>query len=187
MARDSFNYAGTLVRTVAKHDERRKIARYAVNADSEVEEPRVQAKIDGRMTDLGMGGCYVVAIMTFPVNTYVHVRMTREDLNFEADAKVVFSKPGLGIGLPFTELTAAHRKYLADWVDELSGTERIVQKGTRSTPLDDVEAGIRSEHTVVQQLITLLMQKAVVTRAKKAIATYWHDTATSVSAWKSSW
>jgi hypothetical protein len=41
-----------------------------------------------------------------------------------------------------------------------------VQKRTRSTPLDDVEAGIRSEHTVVQQLITLLMQKAVVTRAE---------------------
>jgi len=166
MAGDSSKYAATLVRTVEKQNERRKIPRYAVNANSEVKEPRVRAKINGRMTDLGMGGCYVDAIMTFPVDTAVHMRMTREDLNFEADAKVVFSKPGLGMGLAFTELTSAHKKYLSEWVDELSGTERIVEKPTRSTPPDDVEAGIRSEQTVVQQLITLLMRKAVVTHAE---------------------
>jgi hypothetical protein len=166
MAGDSVKYVSTLVRAVAKQDERRKIPRYAVNADSEVEEPRVKAKINGRMTDLGMGGCYVDAIMTFPVRTCVHVRMTREDLDFEADATVVFSKPGLGMGMAFTMLTPAHQRYLAEWVDELSGTERIVEKPTRSTPLNDDEAGVRSEQTVVQQLIKLLMQKAVVTHAE---------------------
>ncbi len=141
MAGDSHKYAGTLVRNVVKHDERRKIPRYAVNADSEVEEPRVRAKINGRMTDLGLGGCYVDAMMTFPVGTAVHLRMKREDLHFEADAKVVFSKPGLGMGLAFTELTSAHKEYLAEWVDELSGAERIAEKPTKSTPLDDEEAG----------------------------------------------
>jgi hypothetical protein len=165
MAGDSFNYAGTLARAVAKHDERRKIPRYAVNADSEVEEPRVQAKINGRMTDLGMGGCYVDSMMTFPVDTSVHMRMTREDLKFEADAKVVFSKPGLGMGLAFTELTSEHKKYLAAWVDELSGTERIVEKPTRSMPMDDEEAGQRSDQTALQQLIKVLLQRDVITQS----------------------
>jgi len=166
MAADSPKYAGTVVRTVAKHDERRKIPRYAVNADSEVEEPRVQARINGRMTDLGLGGCYVDAIMTFPVNTAVHLRMTREDLNFEADARVVFSKPGLGMGLAFTDLTPAHRRYLTEWVDELSGTERIVEKTTKSTPLDDEEAGARSDQTALQQLIKVLLQRDVITQSE---------------------
>jgi hypothetical protein len=166
MAGDSYKYATTLVRSVEKQNERRKIPRYAVNADSEVEEPRVQAKINGRMTDLGMGGCYVDAMMTFPVDTVVHMRMMREDLKFEADARVIFSKPGLGMGLMFTDLTAAHQRYLAEWMDELSGTERIAAPATRSTPLNDEEAGARSEQTVVQQLITLLMRKAVVTPAE---------------------
>ena len=166
MAGDSHKYATTLIRPVEKQNERRKIPRYAVNADSEVEEPRVQAKINGRMTDLGMGGCYVDAMMTFPVDTVVHMRMTRDDLDFEADAKVVYAKPGLGMGLAFTELTSGHKKYLAEWMDELSGTERIVEQPTRSTPLDDVEAGVRSEQTVVQQLVTLLMRKAVITHAE---------------------
>jgi hypothetical protein len=166
MAGDSYKYAATLVRSVEKQNERRKIPRYAVNADSEVEEPRVQAKINGRMTDLGLGGCYVDAMMTFPVDTVVHMRMMREDLKFEADARVIFSKPGLGMGLMFTELSTDHQRYLAEWVDELSGTERIVAPPTKSTPLDDEEAGMRSEQTVVQQLITLLMRKAVVTPAE---------------------
>src|ERR1700685_354820 len=139
MAGDSYKYAGTLVRSVEKQNERRKIPRYAVNADSEVEEPRVQAKINGRMTDLGMGGCYVDAMMTFPVDTVVHMRMMGEDLKCEADARVIFSKPGLGMGLMFTDLTAAHQRYLAEWVDELSGTERVAAPATRSTPLNDEE------------------------------------------------
>jgi PilZ domain len=166
MAGDSYKYAGTLVRTVEKHNERRKIPRYAVNADSEVEEPRVQAKINGRMTDLGLGGCYVDSMMTFPVDTTVHMRMTREDLKFEADAKVVFSKPGLGMGLAFTELTADHKRYLTEWVDELSGTERIVQTPTRSTPLDDEEAGERSDQSALQQLIKVLLQRDVITQSE---------------------
>lgn len=165
MAGESFKYAGTLVRTVAKHEERRKIPRYAMNADSEVEEPRVPAKINGRMTDLGLGGYYVDAFMTFPVDTVVHMRMMREDLKFEADAKVVLSKPGLGMGLAFTELTADHKRYLVEWVDELSRTERIVEKPTRSTPLDDEEAGERSDQMALQQLIKVLLQRDVITKS----------------------
>jgi PilZ domain len=166
MAGDPFHkYAGTLVRTVEKRNERRKIPRYSVNADSEVEEPKVRAKINGRMTDLGLGGCYVDAMMTFPVDTAVHMRMTREDLHFEADAKVVFAKPGLGMGLMFTDLTAAHKRYLTEWVDELSGTERIVEPSTRSTPMDDEELATRSEQTALQQLIKVLLQRDVITQS----------------------
>jgi hypothetical protein len=166
MPRDSSKYGATLERTVQSQDDRRKIPRYAVNADSEVEEPQVRAKINGRMTDLGLGGCYVDAIMTFAVNTAVHVRMTREDLNFEADARVVFSKPGLGMGMAFTDLTPAHQRFLREWVDELSGAEKTGEKPTRSTPSNDEEAGERSDQMPLQQLIKFLLQRDVITQAE---------------------
>jgi hypothetical protein len=95
----------------------------------------------------------------------VHMRMTRADLNFEADARVVFAKPGLGMGLMFTDLTAAHKRYLTEWVDELSGTERIVEQPTRSSPLDDEDAASRSEQTALQQLLKVLLQRDVITQS----------------------
>ncbi len=102
MAGDPFHkYAGTLVRRVEKRSERRKIPRYAVNADSEVEEPKVRAKINGRMTDLGLGGCYVDAIMTFPVDTAVHMRMTREGFEFRGgrEGRVLQARTWDGTGV----------------------------------------------------------------------------------------
>jgi hypothetical protein len=151
--------------SVGKRDERRKVPRYPVNSDSEVEEPRVHAKIKGRMTDLGLGGCYVDAIVTFPIGTEVHIRMAREDLDFEADATVVFSKPGLGMGLEFTNLTGADRRYLSKWVDELSGVERGPEIPSRTAPLDDDEAGERGELSALQKLVKVLLQRDVITQS----------------------
>ena len=165
MPTDTHKYARTLLPSVKKDDERRKVPRYQVNSDSEVEEPRVRAKIKGRMTDLGLGGCYVDAIVTFPVGTEVHIRMAREDLDFEADATVVFSKPGLGMGLEFTNLTGADRRYLSKWVDELSGVERASEIPSRTMPLDDEEASERGELSAVQKLLRVLLQRDVITQS----------------------
>lgn len=157
------HYGTTLVRAKPKQNERRKIPRYPVNADSEVEEPRVNAKISGRMTDLSLGGCYVDALTTFPEGTRVVVRMAREDLTFEATARVVFSKPGLGMGLAFSEMEPDHHNYLVRWVDELSGKPSTKAKPPGKTR---AEIPVGEESSVLQQLITLLMQKGTVTHAE---------------------
>jgi hypothetical protein len=158
MEDDAQKHSGILVREKLKPHERRQTPRHAVNADSQVEEPRVHAIISGRMTDLGLGGCYVDAMMTFPIGTNVVVRLTREDLGFEANARIVFSKPGLGMGLEFLEMEPAHHAFLTQWVGELAGNAPVVaktQKTQRITPLNPSA----DAPTPLQQLITLLMRK----------------------------
>ncbi len=154
--------SSVLVREKPKQDERRQVPRHTINADSQVEEPRVQAVINGRMTDLGMGGCYVDAMMTFPVGTQVVVRLTREDLTFEANATIVYSKPGLGMGLAFMEMEVAHREFLARWVEELAGNSPALRKIQRTNPINSAAAS----GGPLQQLITMLMRKGALNQAE---------------------
>lgn len=168
MADSPKKYAGTLSRTVATHDERRKIPRYVVNADSEVEEPNVRAKITGRMTDLGLGGCYVDALTSFPVGTLVMVRMTREDLPFEAGAKVVFSKPGLGMGLAFSDLEPEQQTILSQWISELSGCPPAQNPQLAKSPPPNLFEGTEKggNREVLHNLVKILMRKGMLTQSE---------------------
>lgn len=155
-------HQGDFADSTTKQEERRKNPRCTVNADSEVEEPRARAVINGRMTDLGLGGCYVDSLSTFPVGTHVRVRLTREDLEFEADAKVVYSQPGMGMGMAFQELAPEQRAYLVRWVNEASGNAAMA-KPVKISSADALEG---SQGSVLRQLITLLMRKGTVTQSE---------------------
>jgi hypothetical protein len=153
----------TLASALADHAERRIGPRFGVNADTEVEEPQTQAKISGRTADLGMGGCYVDAMTTFPVGTEVCVRIKRGGKKFEADAKVLYGKPGMGMGMAFLGMGQEEKSLLELWIRELSGDIGKVLKREAATP-DPVSEGV--ERIVLQQLITLLMRKGVLTQAE---------------------
>ena len=45
---------------------------------------------------------------------------------FEAKAKVVYSDPGFGMGLAFTEISADHRTLLEGWLVEIVNQLRTV-------------------------------------------------------------
>ena len=64
-------------------------------------EPKSNAKISGRTSDISLGGCYVDTINPFPAETIIKIRLTNERETFEADAKVVLSKVGMGMGVAF--------------------------------------------------------------------------------------
>jgi hypothetical protein len=151
-----------LVREKQRPDERRQTPRHIVNLDSQVEEPRVQAIINGRMTDMGLGGCYVDSMMTFPIGTHVVVRLTREDMDFQAKARVVFSRPGLGMGMAFEEMEPSDNEFLKRWVDELAGNAAPARKTQRITPLNPTA----EVETPLQQLIKLLMRKGTLNQSE---------------------
>ncbi len=96
--------SSTLTAAVAEHPERRLGPRYGINADTEVEEPLAQAKVAGRTADIGMGGCYVDAMTTFPPGTEVRVRIKRGGQTFEAEARVLFGD------YPFDSLNGKEQK-----------------------------------------------------------------------------
>lgn len=175
MADSPENYAGTFSRSPSPssspsstaQDERRNVQRFVINADSEVEEPKAKAKVNGRMTDIGLGGCYVDAMTTFPVGTHVIVRMMREDLPFEAGAKVVFASPGLGMGLAFSNLGPEQQRQLSQWIAELSGTAIEAPKPAK-VPASQLRElmGRGGERGALVQLITLLTRKGMLTESE---------------------
>src|ERR1700733_6750993 len=81
--------------------ERRHNLRFPFSASVEVTEPKSGARIAGRTSDLGLGGCYVDAISPFPVGTNALLKIKRDTETFEAQVRVVYSQLGMGMGLAF--------------------------------------------------------------------------------------
>jgi len=154
--------------------ERRTGARFPCTVSAEVSEPQSRARIMGRTTDLGIGGCYVDTINPFPVGTTVRLRLTDQARRFEVHAQVSFAQMGMGMGLAFTEINAEQLDVLRQWIGELSGELPPVDSSAMSTlqeyaallPAAEVPRPTASEHLVLNQLISLLIRKHVLTEAE---------------------
>ena len=155
--------SGVQSSALAEHPERRAGPRFGLNADTEVEEPCTQAKVSGRTTDLGIGGCYVDTITTFPAGTDVSVKITWGGQVFEADARVLYGKPGMGMGMAFLGMGQPEKVLLEQWICELAG--EFGKPGKREAGISDpVSEG--TERIVLQQLITMLLRKGSLTQAE---------------------
>jgi hypothetical protein len=148
---------------VAEHSERRREARYGINADTEVEELQTQAKVNGRTTDLGLGGCYVDALTAFPSGTNVQVRIKRGGQTFEANARVLYGKPGMGMGMAFLGMGQEEKIRLEAWIRELSGdSDTDIKQETAASALEP--EGV--ERIVLQELITSLQRRGLLTQSE---------------------
>ena len=80
--------------------------------------------IEKAVGNLSPGGLFVNA-GELPVNTNVHVRIAAVH-PFEADGVVRFCEPhDGGVGIEFTNITDANRRYLDDLIAELARTELL--------------------------------------------------------------
>lgn len=77
------------------------------------------ALISARISELGLGGCFVDALNSFPEGTLVGLRILRDEGVFEAKAKVVYCDPRFGMGLAFTEMTPNQRSLLEAWLADI--------------------------------------------------------------------
>lgn len=68
--------------------------------------------------DLGERGCFVTTNDPLSLGTNVTVCLTKDSETFEAEARVVFSSAGRGMGLFFTEIAPAQMKILDEWLSE---------------------------------------------------------------------
>src|SRR5712692_6562630 len=145
--------------------ERRASSRFAFSATAEVTELRSKAKIKGRSSDLGFGGCYVDSINTFAEGARVELRLTRENYSFEAVGVVIYAHTGMGMGIAFTEVKTDQVELLQEWVRELSG-ELGPPAGPAETPPGVRQEAQQSDRLVLNQLIALLIRKRVLTEAE---------------------
>ncbi len=105
---------------------RRSVRRCPLVASAEVTELSFGTLLSARISELGLGGCYVDALNPFPEETQVRLRILRDQGVFETNAKVVYSDPSFGMGLAFADMTPDQRSLLEAWIAEIVSQLRPV-------------------------------------------------------------
>ena len=173
MSRHSSKIADTAVEPVGEDtvdlstEERRGTPRYGFTATAEVVDMHSRTRMNTRISDLSMEGCYVDTNAPFPVRTKVRIRVTASKKTFETQGVVVYSLPNMGMGIAFDKPEPTHAAILKSWIDELSGA---VEAGFEPSE-SDAPASAESAHKdaqlhVLQELITALMRKNTLTETE---------------------
>jgi hypothetical protein len=123
-------------------------------------EVKTGTKITGRTTDLGLGGCYVDTLSPFAVGAETKIRIVRDTETFEAQAKVVYSLMGMGMGLAFVSAQPKQIRLFQRWVQEISGQPAPPQEASETAPAERTQT---LKNVVLSDLIVTLMQKKVLT------------------------
>lgn len=146
--------------------ERRRNLRFPFSATVEAVDLKSGAKVTGRTSDLGLGGCYVDAMSTFPTGTEVKIRIVRDAETFEAQARVIYSQTGMGMGLAFVSAQPKQIRLFQRWVLEISGKAKAAPKETAHPEEPEPAPAHRSQtlgNVVLSDLIVTLMQKKILT------------------------
>ena len=148
--------------------ERRRTLRFPFSATAEAVEIKSGTKIIGRTADLGLGGCYIDTLSPFAVGTEARIRIIRENETFEAQAKVVYSLLGMGMGLAFVSAQPKQVRLFQKWLLEISGqllpaNETSAQNVPETAPPEKTQT---LQNFVLSNLIMTLMQKKVLTEVE---------------------
>jgi hypothetical protein len=145
--------------------ERRGHLRFPFTASVEAIEPKSGTRINGRSTDLGLGGCYVDSLSPFAVGTVVKIRITKNDECFDAKAMVTFSQVGMGMGLSFVASEPQQSALFQRWVIESSGGGSEQVKEDREAPVSKSAGPHEALHAeqvdVLNALVIALMRKGL--------------------------
>jgi len=140
--------------------DRRIAPRYSFTAEAEALDAHSRARMSARTSDISRGGCYVDTFCPFPKNSSVKIRMLRDNQALVADAKVVYSQLGMGMGLSFSAIDVENRQVLDAWIGELNGTTPIVFKDVaRAEPIAQPRVAKNDASYVVGELIIALMRR----------------------------
>jgi PilZ domain len=103
----------------SRHANQRSVRRCALVASVEVIELGSGAVLSARISELGVGGCYVDALNPFHEGALVRLRILRDQGVFETKAKVVYCHSSFGMGLAFIDVTPDQRSLLETWLAEI--------------------------------------------------------------------
>ena len=98
--------------------ERRSAPRRAMVLAAEVVDIPHDAKFNARSADFSRTGCYLDMLNPISEGTEVRLRLTHDEENFTALARIVYVSPGLGMGLAFTNVEDQQLACLDRWLSE---------------------------------------------------------------------
>jgi PilZ domain len=141
-------------------EERRSQPRYAFTATAEVVDMVSRTRMNTRISDLGMEGCYVDTNSPFPLKTRVRIRIISAKRTFETLGVVVYSLPNMGMGISFAEPEPLQHVILKAWIDELSGASVADFEPSEHDASSSAESAHKDAQVhVLQELIVALMRK----------------------------
>jgi hypothetical protein len=145
-----------------RESERRRHLRFPFIASAEAIEPQSHATLKGRVSDLGFGGCYVDTMNPFAVGTLIKILLAKGNNTFEADARVMFSHAGMGMGVAFVSAVPQQFQILQDWLTELAERTLPEPEPEKGTGTDGVAANsVRNQDFVLRELVKALIKKGV--------------------------
>lgn len=97
-------------------EDRRRVPRFPFVASAELIDESSQAKMNVRVTELSLYGCYVDSANPLPRGSIVSLRIFTESEYFEGRANVVYAHPNLGMGLAFRDVRPQFLPVLRDWL-----------------------------------------------------------------------
>jgi hypothetical protein len=153
--------------------ERRRNLRFPFMATVEAVEMKTGAKVLGRTSDLSLGGCYVDTASPFSAGTDAKIRITRGIETFEAQAKVIYSSIGMGMGLAFVSAQQKQVRLFQRWLLEVSAQsapseqasfqDASTQDASETAPIEKPQ---ELKNDVLSDLIMMLVQKKVLTQVE---------------------
>jgi hypothetical protein len=146
--------------------EQRRHVRFPLTAFVEALEPKSNMQISGRSSDVSLGGCYVDTLNPFSEGTLIRIRLTKENISFEANAKVVFSQIGMGMGVAFLSAEKDQFQIYQKWINQFSGNASPApnmldgEQGCGSNDLHE------EQFYVLNELVIALMRKGTLTEVE---------------------
>jgi hypothetical protein len=151
----------------ASAQERRRHPRYPFSASAEAVHLQADTRLNGRVSDVGRGGCYIDTINPFPVGSDVKLHVVKGSTSFVAQGRVLYSASGMGMGLAFTKIEPERIHVLEQWLKELRG-----KSSPEAAALEEDNIGQLQPHSaneskyVLNELIVALVRKQVLTESE---------------------
>ena len=95
--------------------------RFPFIAVAEIAHTESGGQFSCRVSELSLNGCYVDMLNTLPIGSEVAIKIIAESECFEANAKVIYAHPNLGMGLAFEQVSLKSGELLRQWLLKASG------------------------------------------------------------------
>ena len=144
--------------SVAVQEDRRHSGRHMISTVAQVVELGSGASVNTRVSDLGLGGCYLDTMTPLPVGAEVRLGLLKDKKVIEVNGRIIYSHPGLGMGVSFSDATPQQRFEIDQWVAEL---DQIRTAPVAMDTMPNQPSRATADGRLLLKLIHLLAAKGV--------------------------
>jgi len=99
--------------------ERHRARRYPFQANLELTDVQSETQTRERTSDLSLFGCHVETMKPLAPGTKITIKIAHAGASFRALGRVAYARPGVGMGIFFTDIQPNDQLILEKWIAEL--------------------------------------------------------------------